>query len=189
MNILSDAIKEGLTPAIVIAIYLIIVKIIDNQKEKTQINISKELVNSVNTISAFLTNITKNIIDKDKEKCKVAIEDSMFSSAMRLITFFDNTIINNHIETNMENIVTNIHNIINTEFYSVYSTLSLYQITDCKVSEYMKKSWMDEIEKDMINTMYDKTLDTNDKITSISNKINYRFQTYITYLINHALKN
>lgn len=188
MDILADALKQGLAPAIVVALYLIIVKIIDNKKENAQIRINDELIKSVNSISAFLTNITKNIIEKDKEKCKVAVEDSMFSSAMRINNFFSNTVINNHIDINKPNILANVHNIVNSEFYTVYSTLSLYNINDKKVSDYMNKSWMEEVEKDIINVMYNESLDVNSKLSTFSNRINFRFQTYITYIINHTIK-
>ena len=34
MDVLSEALAQGITPAIVVALYLIIVKIIDNKKDK-----------------------------------------------------------------------------------------------------------------------------------------------------------
>ena len=100
MELIEEALAQGITPAIVVAIYLIITKIIDNRKENVQIKLSTELTKSINAISSFLTDITKNIIEKDKDKCKAAIEDTMFSSGMRLINFVSTTIINNHIEAN-----------------------------------------------------------------------------------------
>ena len=112
MEILSDALRQGIAPAMVVAIYLIITKIIDSRKENAQIKLSAELTKSINTISNFVISLTKNIIDKDREKCKVAIEDSMYSSAMRLINFVSTTVINNHIDINKDNVLANIHNII-----------------------------------------------------------------------------
>ena len=188
MDILSEALTQGLTPAIIVTIYLIVIKIIDNKRENAQIKISNELTKSINSIGSFLTDITKNIIEKDKEKCKIAIEDSMYSSAARLINFFNSTIINNHIDINKSNILANIHNIVNAEYYAVFSTLSLYHINDKKVSEHMNKIWMDEIETNIIEIMYNNSLDTNDKLITFTNRINFKFQTYITYIINNTIK-
>ena len=100
MDILSNALRQGIAPAIVVAIYLIITKIIDNRRESTQIKLNTELTKSINSISDFVIGITKNIISCDKEKCKIAIKDSMYSSSMRLIYFMSTTIVNNHININ-----------------------------------------------------------------------------------------
>lgn len=188
MELIEEALAQGITPAIVVAIYLIITKIIDNRKENVQIKLSTELTKSINAISSFLTDITKNIIEKDKDKCKAAIEDTMFSSAMRLINFVSTTIINNHIEANKENVIANIHNIVNTEFYSVYATLSLYKINGVKASDALNKDWMEIIEKDMFDIVYNSSLSKEDKILTFTNKINLKFQSYVTHMTNVIIK-
>lgn len=187
MDLIKEALAQGITPAIIVAIYLIITKIIDNKKENIQLKLSAELTKSINTISAFLTDITKNIIDKDKDKCKAAIEDTMFASAMKLVNFVSTTIINNHIEANKETVLANIHNIVNTEFYSVYATLSLYKINGVKASDSLNKEWMTIVEKDMIDVIYSNKLGKEDKILSFTNKINLKFQSYITFMTNNVL--
>ena len=87
MDILQEALTQGITPAIIIAIYLVIVKIIDNKKESNQAKINSKLVDSISKIGDFIDSITKNIVDKDREKCKTAINDSFKSSAYSLIKF------------------------------------------------------------------------------------------------------
>lgn len=188
MDILGDAIRQGIAPAIVVAIYLIITKIIDSRKESMQIKLSSDLTKSINTISNFINVLTKNIIEKDKDKCKNAIEDSMYSSAMRLIYFVSTTVVNNHIDSNKDNIISNVHNIVNAEYYTVYSTLSTYIIDNNKVCDVMDKSWIDSIEKDIIDIIYNDKLGKEDKILSFTNKINIKFQSYITYIINRTIK-
>ena len=170
MDILGDAIRQGIAPAIVVAIYLIITKIIDSRKESVQIKLSSDLTKSINTISNFINVLTKNIIEKDKDKCKNAIEDSMYSSAMRLIYFVST------------------HNIVNAEYYTVYSTLSSYTINNVNVCDVMNNEWIGSIEKDIIDIIYNTKLSKEDKILSFTNKINIKFQSYITYIINHTLK-
>jgi len=188
MEILVEALKDGVAPAIVVAIYLVITKIIDTKRESTQTQLSNKLIESINNISLFVNHITENIITTDKDKCKTAIEDSMYASGMRLINFVSSTIINNHIELNKENILANVQNIVNAEYYSVYSTLSLYVINGTKVSESLNKQWMKDVEDDIISIIYSTNLDKEDKIMAFTNKINIKFQSYITYIINNTIK-
>ena len=188
MDILNNAIQQGIAPAIVVAIYLIITKFIDSRKENAQIKINSELTKSINTISNFIITITKNIIEKDKEKCKNAINDSMCAFGMRLINFVSATIVNNHIDTNRTNIIANIHNIINGEYYTMYSALSVYVINDIRVSDVLEKEWMASIEQDMIDIIYGVNLSKEDRILSFNNKINLKLQSYITYVINNTIK-
>lgn len=188
MELLEKSLGQGIFPAIVVAIFLVISKYLDNKKEERNIEFSNNLTNSINTIGNFIMGLTKNIIDKDKAKCKNAIEDSMYSSAMRLIHFVSTTIINNHIDLNKENILSNIHNIVNAEYYTIYSSLSLYTIDNHKVSNYLNKEWIQDIEKDMIDIIYNNSLSKEDKILSFTNKIDIRLQSYITYIINNTLK-
>lgn len=189
MDVLNNAIQQGIAPAIVVAIYLIITKIIDSRKESNQTKLNTELINSINTISDFIINLTKNIIDKDKRKCKIAIEDAMYSSAMKLSNFVSTTLVNNHIDKNKETILSNIHNIVNAEYYSVYSKLSLYTIDDIKISDLLNEKWISTVEKDIIDVIYNNGLSKEDKILSFTNKINIKFKSYITYIINNSIKN
>lgn len=188
MDILNSAIQQGIAPAIVVAIYLIITKFIDSRKENAQIKINSELTKSINTISNFIITITKNIIEKDKEKCKNAINDSMCAFGMRLMNFVSTTIVNNHIDTNRANIIANIHNIVNGEYYTMYSALSVYVINDVRVSDVLEKEWMASIEQDMIDIIYGVNLSKEDRILSFNNKINLKLQSYITYVINNTIK-
>lgn len=188
MDILNSAIQQGIAPAIVVAIYLIITKFIDSRKENAQIKINSELTKSIDTISNFIITITKNIIEKDKEKCKNAINDSMCAFGMRLINFVSTTIVNNHIDTNRANIIANIHNIVNGEYYIMYSALSVYVINDVRVSDILEKEWMASIEQDMIDIIYGVNLSKEDRILSFNNKINLKLQSYITYVINNTIK-
>ena len=194
-EIIESALNQGLSSLITISIFLLLYKWLDNKKktesEKFVSSISNtldEVSKSLLQISTFITDITKNIIDKDKDKCKTAIEDSMLASAMRLTMFVTNTVINNHIHTNKDNIFANIHNIVNAEFYTVFSSLSLYKINGVKVSDNMKKDWMPSVEKSIIEIIFNDNLSKEDKISSFNNKINLKFQSYITYITNNTLK-
>lgn len=194
-EILESALSQGIASVIVVAIFLLLYKWLDNKKksesEKFVVKIGvtlDELSKSLLGLSNFVTDITKNVINRDKEKCKAAIEDSVYASAMRLVSFVSTTVINNHIDTNKDNILSNIHNIVNAEYYSVFSTLAMYKIDGIRPSDYMKKEWMNAIEKSIIEIIYNNSLTKEDKILSFSNKINIKFQSYITYISNNTIK-
>lgn len=194
-EIIESALNQGLSSLITISIFLLLYKWLDNKKKtesgKFVSSISDtldEVSKSLLQVSTFITDITKNIIDKDKDKCKTAIDDAMLASAMRLTIFVTNTVINNHVQTNKDNILANIHNIVNAEFYTVFSSLSLYKINGVKVSDNMKKDWMPSVEKSIIEIIFNDNLSKEDKISSFNNKINLKFQSYITYITNNTLK-
>lgn len=188
MDLLTDALTQGIAPAIVVAIYLIITKVIDNKRESEQIKLNANITNSINTISNFIIELTKNIIEKDRNKCKNAIETSMNASAFNLVQFVSNTVLNNHLIANKKNILENIHSIVNSEFYEVYGILNAYIIDNEHVSEYMDKTWIKEIEEDMISILYNNEFTNDMKVLSFVNKVNARFQHYTTYLLNNVLK-
>ena len=188
MELITASLKQGIIPAILVIIYLLIVKFIDSKKESKQAKIGNQLADSVAKISNFIEHMSKNIIDKDKEKCKIGIEDAMFSSAARLISFVSDTIVHNHINDNKDNILSNITSIVNTEYYTIYSTLQLYSINGTKVASVMKNEWISEIEKDITDIIYAERLKDIDKINNFNHRINFRFQSYVTFIINKILK-
>ena len=108
MEILVESLKGGIAPAIVIAIYLIIVKIIDSKKESKQIKLNAEVVDCFAKLNKFLNYITEDIIDKEGDKCTNAIKSSFKACANSIIKFSINTIINNNIDINKETIIDNI---------------------------------------------------------------------------------
>jgi hypothetical protein len=189
MEILVESLKGGIAPAIVIAIYLIIVKIIDSKKESKQIKLNAEVVDCFAKLNKFLNYITEDIIDKEGDKCTNAIKSSFKACANSIIKFSINTIINNNIDINKETIIDNITNLINTEYYSFYNELSLYNSTNNRLTDYIKIEWKDIIKKDVINIIYNENLTKDQKIYNLNNKINIRFDDYCIYVINKYSKN
>lgn len=188
MDELVVALQQGITPAIIVGVYLIATRFLDNRKEMNQAKLSEQLVKSVNDISTFLNDITKNIIEKDKDKCRVAIEDSMTASACRIINFAISTIINNHVEANRESVIANIKNIVNNEFYTVHATLSLYKINGVKASEYLNKEWMTIVEQDLKDYIFNKEASKEDRICMFQKRISIKFQAYSTLVVNKTIK-
>ena len=145
MDLFETAISQGIAPAIVVAIYLIVIKIIDTKKEKNAIKITNELLETISKISNFLDNVINNIIDKDKDKCKNAIKNSFESARMHITEYIVNVIAKNNINDNKDNIVDNIKTIINAEFYNTYNTLSMYTINEINVATILKEQWKNDL--------------------------------------------
>lgn len=188
MEIFQQAISQGLTPAIIVALYLIVVKLIESKKEKNQIKITNELINAINKISSFLDNITENIINKDKEKCRVAIRNSFQASKMIIIEYVANTIARNNIEVNRNNIIENVRHLINSEFYKTCNDLSMYIIDGLRVNDIMKQEWINEVIEDIINSIYNHNLEKEQKIFTFVSKISIRFDDYVVYINNKVFK-
>lgn len=187
-DLLDTATKQGFISAVLVIIYLLVIKLIDYKKENAQIKMSENLTKSINNISDFLSDTTKNVLEKNKEKCKIAIHTALESSAFKLVHFTTSTIINNNVNVNKNIVLANIHNIVNAEFYNVFAILSLYTVDGIKASDYLKKDWLDDIEKDIIDIIYSNESNKELKILSFSNKINIKFQSYETYIINHVIR-
>ena len=89
---------------------------------------------------------------------------------------------------NKDNVLANLVNIVTSEYYNVFHSLSLYVINGHEVSSLLKKEWIDSIKADIINLIYNDKLSKDDKILSFNNKLDIKFQSYITYILNNILK-
>lgn len=185
MEVLESALEQGLAPAIVVGIYLVVIKFIDARKENTQAKLSAELVKSISIISNYIDSISKNIVNKDKDKCKISIENSFHAFAYNLVGFVVDTLTTNHIDINRASIEMNIKSVVNAGYYNIFNALSMYTIDNTKVSEYLKSEWIGEIEKGLIDCMFNQELDKEDKILAFSNKIDIKFKSYVSYINNH----
>lgn len=188
MEALTETLKLGVGPGIVLAIYLIINKIIDNKKESSQAKVNNQLTAVMTNINNFIISVTKNVIDNDKNKCEIAVRDALDAASLHIIEFVIRTLINNHIDTNKDNIVSNLRNIVQTEYYNIYRTTSLYTINNTNVSSILKPKWIQEIENIVVTIMYNNKLDNNTKILTITNRIHSLFNTYATYINNNGIK-
>lgn len=188
MDLFETAISQGIAPAIVVAIYLIVIKIIDTKKEKNAIKITNELLEAISKISNFLDNVINNIINKDKDKCKTAIKNSFESARMHITEYIVNVIAKNNISDNKDNIVDNIKTIINAEFYNTYNILSMYTINGINVATILKEQWKNDLIDNTIKLVYNSKLDKETKIFSYVSKLSISFENYIIYINNKVFK-
>lgn len=195
MDILLESLSMGLAPAIVVAIYLVIIKFIDSSKETKRLQLENEKDLKINKnfqdisdsfikLNTFLEYYTKDIIEKDDDKCKYAIKTSFAGMAKSIVNFSISTIINNNVDANKETIIDNISHLINTEYYNVYSCFLLYRVGNTRLSELLKDKWKQELIDDIVNIIFNKNLTPEKRIYTINNKVNIRVNDYCTTITN-----
>lgn len=189
MDILQQAVEQGLLPTIIISIYLIINKILENRENSTQIKFNNDFITAINKIANYVDINNKANIERDKDRLQIAIRNTFRASANNLVKFVTYTIINNNIDANKKNILASIDHIINTEYYSVYHALITFQTNDIKFNSLIKTEWKEELKKDVIDVIYDKTLSKEQKLYNANNKLNLRIEDYSVYAVNKFSEN
>ena len=200
MNELISGLGQGIIPGIIVFIYLIVTKWFESKKESREEAVSKSMNERVNSladnvsdiveamreVSVQLHNVTNNIVERDKEKCKVSIELAFACFTKELCDYAFLTLYNNHINRNKELIESNTETIINSEYYKVYSVLSLYEINGRKVSTFLKDEWITDFEKAVINILFNDKADVMNKINMLRNKLNIKAKDCANYIYNNT---
>lgn len=177
MELIQNAFEQGLVPGIVIVIYLIINKIIDNNKK-----------DPLDDIAKLLNIVTKDIIDKDREKSKAVVSIAMINAASECAKFVASTIITNNVDSNCDQIKYNAQHLVNSIYYDTYSKLNMYRGDEDYLSHYMREEWKEDIYGDIINIIYNKHLDSNQRILAFNKRVDIRVSDYTAYIINRAFK-
>lgn len=184
MEILLESLKFGITPAIVVAIYLTINKILTDRKEAQQAKLSNDIIQSFNKLNIFLDHITKDIIDKESDKCNSAIKNAFQRLENMILKYINHTIINNNVEVNRKHIIDNVHHLVNAEYYNLYNTLMLYSTEKLDLTKYMNVVWKDELFNDVTEIVFNTDLSKEQKIYSLQNKIDFRVNDYMINVLN-----
>lgn len=193
MDILLNTLQQGLAPAIIVLIYLLVVRYFDHKKDlkkqeleaeekKKTIKINTELLDCFNNLNTYLKQITSGIIDKEDDKCDAAIRSSFKALGQSITKFAVFTIISNNVKQNRENILDNIDTTVYSEFASVYNELALYSYNNTKLIDAIKDSWKQELIDDLKSIIFDNNLDKENKIYTIHNKVNVRVNNYISFV-------
>lgn len=177
MELIQNAFEQGLIPGIVIVIYLIINKIIDNNKR-----------NPLDDIAKLLNIVTRDIIEKDREKSKSVVSIAINNAASECTKFVASTIITNNVDNNRDQVESNARHLVNSVYYDTYSKLNMYRGDEDYLSHYMKEEWKEDIYGDIINIIYNKNLNSNQRILAFNKRIDIRVNDYTAYIINKAFK-
>lgn len=184
MDIFQNALEQGIAPAIVVGIYLIIVRLLDNRKESKHAKLNGQMIDCINNINGFLKYITQDIIDKEPERCNKSIIDSFNSFNYKVLNFVVYSLINNHIIKNKKSIIENLTKTMDKEYQSVYTTVLLYNNNKNQLIGKINKDWIYTLKDSIINIMYDKTLTKEQKIYQASHKVKLYVDEYCANLLN-----
>lgn len=195
MEYIFKSLEYGIVPTLVVLVYLLVTRYLDNKKElkklekekeeaKRTVKINAEILDAFNELNSYLKHITKDIVKKENDKCIAAIKSSFRAMNFGLTRFSTFTIINNNIDTNRETIVDNISSTVDAEYLSVYNELLLYDDDEKPVVDYMQDSWKQELIKDMISIIFNKELTKEQRIYNVHNKLGITITKYENYVKN-----
>jgi hypothetical protein len=198
-SIIEDTVRNTsyvtvIISSIVFISYTIIIKLIgyfrhkDDKKSIVEMGLAvKEVSNNVAKLNAILDNFFQDITKKNLEKGKIVIELVFFNFQYKIVNLCRNIIINNNIDINKEYVVASIAKTINTEFYRAYHTLSLYEIKNIPLSNFLKENWKDDCIKDVLAIVYNGQEDKL-RISQINNNLGIKIDNWIVYINNKYSK-
>lgn len=176
--------------SVVFISYTVIIKLIDyfrhkdDKKSLVEMGLAvKEVSNNVAKLNAILDNLFQDITKKNLEKGKIIIELAFFNFQYKIVNLCRNIIINNNIDINKEFIIANITKTVNTEFYRAYHTLSLYEVGNTLLSEFLKDNWKDDCIKDVLAIIYNGQEDKL-RISQINSNLSIKVDNWIVYINN-----
>lgn len=176
--------------SVVFISYTVIIKLIDyfrhkdDKKSLVEMGFAvKEVSDNVAKLNAILDNLFQDITKKNLEKGKIIIELTFFNFQYKIVNLCRNIIINNNIDINKEFIIANITKTVNTEFYRAYHTLSLYEVGNTLLSEFLKDSWKDDCIKDVLAILYNGQEDKL-RISQINSNLSIKVDNWIVYINN-----
>lgn len=181
MGELLESLRLGITPGIIVLIYLIIIKVIDTKKESNAVKINKEITECFCKLNSFLDYITKDIFNDAEEKRDYAIKNSFKTFANSIIRHATSVIIANNIDNNKENIIENIRYIVDSNYYRLYNLMFLY-----KLCGYIKPEWKIEVNEDIVEIIYNNKFSKEEKLYNINNKINIKVDGYISIVMKQC---
>lgn len=194
-DIVNQSTKEASYWSVIISstvfiIYTIVIRVFDyfktKDKDKPLLEMSKaiqEVSNNVIKLNTVLDKMIQDNSKKDFTKCKNTIELSFIGFENNVFKFCREIILHNNIETNRDLIVSNISQKVNTEYYKIYSVLSIFEIKEIVVSTHLHSEWIDDITKDLINIIYNGQ-DKEARVNQISSKLKLTMNAYSTQVYN-----
>lgn len=178
MESILESLKFGITPAILVVVYLLIVRIIDSRKESKQTKLNNDIINTFTKLNNFLDYITKDIINDNEEKKNYAIKTSFKSLANSIIRNSTTIIINNNININKHIITENINSFVEYAYYDLVNNLFLY-----RVDKYINQDWKVELIDTVNEIIFNDNYDKEKKLYYINTNINIKANNYINAVV------
>lgn len=178
--------RYNTTQAIIVAtllvLFLIVSKIIDSKTKKNQIVLSDKLAGLIEMLAVQF----KRQESSDREKCRMTIALSFDSFSKNIFDFGREIIINNNVELKRKFIESSIVTTINSEYYKLFNTLYVFEVDNHRVSNFMKAEWREDLINYVNLIVFDKELDTINKLNTLHNKVDSLASDYATYIHNRT---
>jgi len=194
-DVVNESVKNSSYIAVVISscvfiIYTLIIRLVDYFKSKSKnkplLEMSKAMAEMAENITKLNTVLDKTLKDaerKELRQCEATIELGFKAFGYRLAQECSAIIAHNNIDENKDLIISNLNKLVSTEYYNLYSKLSVYEINEINVANKLKEEWIKEITDTIITIIYDGQ-DAIVRITQINNRINLYINEYSTYVNN-----
>lgn len=194
-EIVNDGIRDSsyvtvLISSCIFIIYTLIIRLIDyfkaKNKDKPLLEMSKAMKEMGDNIAKLNAVLAKNFEDAEKKEirqCDNAINLGFKALGFKISQECASIIAHNNIDKNKELISSNLNKIINTEYFKLYSTLSVYEINEVNVASKLKEEWVKELVDALIAIIYDGQ-DSVIRIAHINDKISILINDYSTYVSN-----
>lgn len=105
-------------------------------------------------LTSVLTNYIYDSTKGDENKCKTILELSFNSLRGNIFEFARTVILNNNLKVNEVLIKENIKQKVSTEYYAIFTNLSLFNINGTNASVYLNSSWIDELTEDIVSIVF-----------------------------------
>lgn len=174
----------------VVLLFFIANKVYDYYQKK---NTSKPLNKMVETLdanckhldklTAMLTNYIYDSSKGNENKCKAILELAFTSFKGNIFEFVRTVILSNNLKLNEVLIKENIRQKVSTEYYAVFTNLSLFDIEGINVSSYLNTAWIEEISNDVIAIIFQES-DAKLRIDAINRRLSLKLTGYENYIYN-----
>ena len=194
-DIINESIRDSSYVTVIISScvfisYTLITRLIDyfksKAKDKPLLEMSKamkEMGNNIAKLNAVLNKTFEDTERKEIRQCERAVQLGFKALGFKIIQECSSIIAHNNIDKNKELIKNNLNRVINTEYYKLYSALSVYEINEVNVASKLKEEWIKEIVDAIIQIIYDGQ-DSVARITHINDKVNILISEYSIYISN-----
>lgn len=196
-DLIAETVKQSsyvtaIISSVIFIIYTLIVRIFDVVKSKNKdkpllemASAIKENTQNIVKLNEVLDETFKNAEKKKLRQCEKAIECAFKSFGFKLVQETTAIIAHNNINVNRQLIVDNINKLVSTEYYNLYSTLSIYEIKGLTISSKLKEEWIKEVSNTIINIIYDNQ-DSIARVTLMTNRLSIYMNEYTTYVVSKS---
>ena len=194
-DIVNESVRNSSYITVIISssvfiLYTLIIRLVDyfkvKSKDKPLLEMSKamkEMGENIAKLNAVLNKTFEDAEKKEIRQCDKAIQLAFKAMGFNIVQEASYIIAHNNIDKNKELISSNLTRIINTEYYKLYSSLSVFEINEVNVATKLKEEWVKEIADAVLTIIYDGQENVI-RIAHINDRLSILLNDYSTYILN-----